>query len=49
MTRGKIVPSDDIPLSDDCSIYVLGVGETYKCFHEAERLDCAGSKDLATY
>jgi len=46
--RGKIVLSDDIPLSDDCSIHVLGVGETYKYlgFHEAEGLDCAKSKDL---
>lgn len=45
---GKIVPSYDIPLSDICSIHVLGVGDTYKYlgFHEAGGLDCARSKPL---
>ena len=48
MTRGKIISSNDIPLSDDCFIHVLEVGETYKYlgFHEAEGLDSAKSKDL---
>ena len=48
VTRGKIVSSDDITLSDDCPIHVLGVGETYKYlgFHKAEGLDCAKSKEL---
>ena len=49
--RGKIVPSDDIPLSDICSIHVLCVGETYKYlgFHEAQGSYCARSKALLAY
>jgi len=48
VARGKIVLSNDIPLSDDCSIHALGVGETHKYlgFHEAEGLYCGKSEDL---
>ena len=40
--RGKVVSSGDIPLSNDCSIHVLNVGESYKYlgFYEADGLDC---------
>ena len=46
--RGKIVRSNDIPLSYDCSIHALGANDTYKYlgFHEAEGLDCAKTNDL---
>jgi len=45
---GMVVPSDDVPLSDDCSIHSLDVGESYKYlgFYESEGLDCVKSMEM---
>ena len=45
--RGKVVSSDDIPLSDDCSIHVLNVGVSYKypAFYKVDGLDCTKTKE----
>ena len=50
VVRGKVVSSDDVPLSDACSIRVLGVGESYKYlgFYESDGLDCVKSKEMLT-
>ena len=50
VVRGKVVSSDDVPLSDTCSIRVLGVGESYKYlgFYESDGLDCVKSKEMLT-
>jgi len=48
VTRGKVVTSGDVSLSDGSTICQLDVGEIYKYlgFYEAERVDYVKSKKV---